>query len=513
MGLKVIQVLTQSGNKISRMQKYASQPSALPLSSLPKSAQEALSDLLGITIGKKGRTISEQIQHLNQNWVKSVKSAHVQGQQNTLTQINNIELYTKQGKSTKYLKIGNELYYVPKDSQEYKAYEFVDNLYNKFLGQTRNIDKKGHFGFGFNKSDNFGAYKYIEADASIADYPNLLKDGFGLDCLLSTPISAKSVIVKNSQAVRLENGLTKYIGYIGGSYGIKCPEELITQEVRISKYFEPESEAYDIVKNFTEKDISFSLKKLNKINENDLVIAHNKMTNLIDGDYLRIEEQLKLRKEYLLKYAELIEQYPKKNTESMFEYLQKIESYLPKHKEVTVPIDDFVIKMEPDAVLRSVEENWQAFKQISKQKFVNSSTDILEDGTFTHNAMIDNLESILDNGLTTGQATLATKIVSGSNVGGNYTSTPAQLDTFIVRGKQSIKEYFNPSNRHQYENGFMQHNKKVCYTIDKTRIKDFQKTFKLRTECGLRDLKTHYTIPFGVPASCIDRIIVRSDLS
>ena len=511
--VKGINTIINSLSAAARKSKYVSQCTK-PM----KLTHQQLQMLNGTTgnldtfasVSHKGRSSAEQIQHLTQNWTEKVFSrGHFEKADRTCDEFKSAKLFTKSGSKNRYLMVNGELYFIPNGSEKQRALNFVDNIYNKYLGQSKK-GVKGALGFRFEKGSEFTAYKYIEPDASIKDYPNLLKDGFGLDCLFSTPISESSVIVKNGQAIRLQNGLCKYVGQSSG--GIKVPE-LMTFQVKISEYFDSASDSYELVKDFTEKDIKEALKKLAKISDDELKIGHS--GTYVMTDYKRIEEQLLLRKEYLAKYLEKMELHPKKGPELMSEYLERIEGYLPKYKDYTMPLDDFVLRTEPDKLLRKIEDNWQVYRRVERMSFPNTADEFLVDGTLTHNASLgtktsplEYLESILDKGLTTGQATLC-KMPEGSGAGGNYTSTPGMLDTFIVKGRQSIGDYFNPANRHIYEYDFMKVPQKACFTIDKTRLDNFQVQHYPRPDLKL---DTHYTIPFGVPTSCIDRMIITPNM-
>lgn len=519
--MKTIQILGQNiANKAAGLSKYTRTAASSPYirqsgtTHLSEEVQRIIDgwniDSIKVT-AKKGRTTQEQIEHLNNTWQKEVTS----GSFGSFEHFENAEMYTKPGKLTRYLIKDKKLYYLPEKSNFcQQAYKFNDSLYNKLLGQTRECTL-GSKGYGFNQGSKFVAYQYIEADANIADYPNLLKEGFGLDLLLSTPISAKSVIVKDGQAIRLKNGLIKYIGNDGGTEGLITPKDTINWEVKISEYFDSNSEAYNIIKNFTETDIKEALRKLFKIKPEEITNGLSTTSfvtekSIIPWQYQRIEEQLILRRKYLEQYLEMMEKHPKKSTELMSEYLERIEEYLPKYKNLTPPIDNFALRTMTDKELLPIEHNWQTFQRIRNQKFENIATDIIEQGSFTHNAKISSIESVLDNGLMTGQSTLC-KMEGGSNVPGNWSSTQGQLDTFIVNKKQGIKAYFNPINRHEYENGWLQKDDNITYIIDKSRVSEFEKNFKDR-HFEYPGLDTHYIIPFGVPTSCIDRIVVSSSL-
>lgn len=511
--VKGINTIINSLTAAARKSKYVSQ-----CTKPTKLTHQQLQMLNGTTgnldtfasVSHKGRSSAEQIQHLTQNWTEKVFSrGHFEKADRTRDEFKSAKLFTKSGSKNRYLMVNGELYFIPNGSEKQRALNFVDNIYNKYLGQSKK-GVKGALGFRFEKGSEFTAYKYIEADASIKDYPNLLKDGFGLDCLFSTPISESSVIVKNGQAIRLQNGLCKYVGQSSG--GIKVPE-LMTSQVKISEYFDSASDSYELVKDFTEKDIKEALKKVVKISDDELRIAHGQYS--VYSDYKRIEEQLLLRKEYLAKYLEKMELHPKKGPELMSEYLERIEGYLPKYKDYTMPLDDFVLRTEPDKLLRKIEDNWQVYRRVERMTFANTADEFLVDGTLTHNAKIGTkenplefLDTIFEHGLTTGQSTLC-KMPEGSGAGGNYTSTPGMLDTFIVKGRQSIGDYFNPANRHIYEYDFMKVPEKACFTIDKTRLDRFLVQHYPRPELKL---DTHYTIPFGVPTSCIDRMIITPNM-
>jgi hypothetical protein len=80
-----------------------------------------------------------------------------------------------------------------------------------------------------------------------------------------------------------------------------------------------------------------------------------------------------------------------------------------------------------------------------------------------------------------------------------------------VKGEQSIPDYFNISNRHKYENDFMQYDNKINYIINKDRVSQFNKSYLPRPD--QKGLETHYTIPFGVPINTVDRIVVSPNLT
>ena len=505
MGLKAgLQILQQAATKQTFKPKCLGNVTS-PATLFPNQLKTLGLDSFN-SVAKKGRNTSEQIQHLASKCEMKDIQYLVQKENRLGYDYFGAKLYTTKGSDTKWLVKDGELFYSPDLAEEKNAHDLFDELYSKITGQKRFPTCNAKFGNVYDQNNTLRMYKYIEQDANIADYPNLIKEGLGLDILLSTPISSKSIIISNGKAIRIKNGLTQYVSKNYSGVPV-IPKSLITADIKISELFESGTESYKILENLNEKELISSLKKLDNLSDDDLV-------HLISGrgtaQYKRIREQLLKRKEYLKEYTRQMQLHPKKGPELMSEYLERIEGYIkPYSCEVTAPINDFLKRTEPDSKLLQIEENWKSYNKIAQQKFINKASDLIEDGTFTHNANLDNLESILDTGgLVTGQATIG-KIIMGSDAGGNCTSSPAMLDTFIVKGNQSIKEYFDLSKRHSYEVGFIK-NSDICFIIDKNRATSLSKNYNPRPD--QRCLDTHWVFPFGTPINTVDRIVVNPNL-
>ena len=455
-----------------------------------------------------GRSLQEQIQHLEKNYKKetvytdlNIRNGNAQGMP--------VEKYSKDGHKDFWLKINDELYYIP-ENHSFVLNQYADEAYNIINGSNiRSAQEIGHISnrpvvMGFD--EKVYGYKYLSADSNIADNPQLIYEGFGIDCLLSTPVNSKNIIVSNGKAIRLQNGLQQYVW---GKLLAPTPSKLFTENVsEISAAFKEGTESALLLKDMTRNDLIKSLEKTERIAD---AVCPKYCGN--DNNFRFITETINTRKKYIKEFCNKLKNNPQLPDETMAEYTERIDAMMPKPKTYTAPINDHLTKTLSKEEKEIIETNWREFQKLSGQKIMHNATDVMEKDSLIHNAPLVNLESILDKGLVSGQVEIGKKVM-GSSVGGNTTSTPGQFDTFKVLKDEKIKDYFILSNRSKYEENWLP-----------TSVKDHVITFVIDNKCLPEKIKqslqfygnkiqnpTHYTIPFGVPSNTIEKIIVSNKL-
>lgn len=97
----------------------------------------------------------------------------------------------------------------------------------------------------------------------------------------------------------------------------------------------------------------------------------------------------------------------------------------------------------------------------------------MHEGSYIHNLPIDNIESILETGIVSGQVNLGATKVMGSSVGRDWSSTQGMSDTFKVCKTEKIKDYFVLKNHSGYEQGFLpkDDSNKITLVLDSKTLK------------------------------------------
>ena len=467
------------------------------------------SKLGGLSAAKKtGRTLQEQITHLEKNYKKETVYTDLNRKQGSFDG-SPVEKYSIDGHKDFWLKINNELYYVP-ENQSYIINKYSDDVYKILTGSDARIfEDLGHISkrqmvMGFD--NKIYGYKYLPSRADITQNPRLIYDAFGADCLFSTPVNAKNIIIYDEKAVRLQNGMQPYIW---SELLAPTPQKLFSEKVtEISKAFKAGTESAELLKNMTREDLIKSLEKVDDIP--DAAIS-----NLCryENNYQFLIETLNKRKAYIKEFCNKLKNNPQLPAETMSEYTKRIESMMPEPKTYTAPMNDHLLKTLPKTKKDILEANWVEFQKLSGQKIVHNAADILQKDSLVHHAPLVNLESILDNGLVSGQINIGKKVM-GSSVGGNTTSTPGQFDTFKVMKDESIKDYFILSNRSSYEQNWLPTSVKdhiVTFVVDNKSLSEKIKQ-SMQFHGNQIQNPTHFTIPFGVPANTIEKIVVSTKL-
>lgn len=456
-----------------------------------------------------GRTLTEQITHLENNYKKEVLYKVPNGPKSLKTVCEQVEKYSKQGDQGYWLKIKDELYYVPQ-KKESPLMKISDDLYGLVTGANREFVDLGKFsknskGISF-ADDTIKGFRFVQTNGKIADNPESLYKGFGLDCLLETSLDSKNLLVTNTGVIRKTHGLTPY----EWQFNKINPQKQLKETVKVSSYFK-DGESAELLKNMTKDDLIKSFDELEKIKPENLKIG----TYDVNGDnYNFISETLQLRKDYLKSFKEKMISEPQKLGESLYDYLVRIENLMPKPKAYECPMNDHLMMTLTKSQKDVLEKNYQIYKSMLSQKVMHNADSIMHKNSYIHNTPYQNFDEIIEHGLFSGQINIGKK-VNGSSVGGNYTSTPAELDLFKVDNEQKIADYFKLSNRSVYEKGWLPQKGKeetITFILDANSItEDLAKSMVFHG--NQIQNPTHWAIPMGVAPQTIEKIIVHPDLS
>lgn len=166
-----------------------------------------------------------------------------------------IERFTKTGSSTCWYKINDKLYCVLGHADS-PLHKYVDEIYRTVGVQDRELKEIGKIGRGKTvlfEPDRFG-YTFWDLTSKIAANPKHIHDGFGVDCLLGNKINSKSILLAEGKPVRIDNGLISYEFYNSNGKLIK-PQNMLSESVDISEYFNPNSPSYGLLKNMRREDL------------------------------------------------------------------------------------------------------------------------------------------------------------------------------------------------------------------------------------------------------------------
>ena len=129
--------------------------------------------------------------------------------------------------------------------------------------------------------DTIKGFRFVQTNGKIADNPEALYKGFGLDCLLETSLDSKNLLVTNTGVIRKTHGLTPY----EWQFNKINPQKQLQETVNVSSYFK-DGESAELLKNMTKDDLIKSFDELEKIktaNKKDFAKLVKK-TNGIDID-------------------------------------------------------------------------------------------------------------------------------------------------------------------------------------------------------------------------------------
>lgn len=479
------------------------------------------------TAQKAGRTLQEQIQHLENNYTS----------QKMFSKDKEVTLFTNPKTNSQWVKIDNDLYFIPEINSP--NYDYANSVYSKITGQNT---KSAEIHQLTPKADPFVAEEirvvpYFSNSDALVSNPKAIYKGFGLDCLFSTPVSSKYMFIDESgNCVRYRSGLEKFESrVIPYSEQTSIPTVILKEKViELSEHFQPNSSSYKYLKDMTRDELISSLESVSKLKDTDLIAQKNMFRTI---DVTGLEEKLITRKNYIKEFVEKCKQTPQKQGETMGQYTKRIESLMPNHfdRPSTLPfMDNYLPNRLKKAEIEALEECYSDYLTLSKQKIVHNAGGVITPDNLLHGTSISNLESILDNGIVSGELNIGKKLTQ-STAGGNATRTHAMADTFKVNKNETISEYFANANKqrtHSQECEFLPingssnpHKNNIAVIINKKVLPQsiLENSFDASTKQGqkLQDLanfhsgvgfETHYAVPIGVPATSIDRIIVRPEL-
>lgn len=298
----------------------------------------------------------------------------------------------------------------------------------------------------------------------------------------------------------------------------------------LTSFFNPGlSNSYGYIKDMSRMDLINSLNRVSQLNEAEIIKlvaesgAHNKRF---------LTETLIARRDYIKTFQMKCMFNPQNTGESITEYTKRIESLMPKQKTYTTPFNSYLQNYMTKSEKDTVEEAYQSYQNISRQTIKHNANDLITENNLLHSTGVVNIESILDNGVVSGQLGIGVK-KTASTAGGNDTRSHALSDFFDVKKEQSIKDYFTYANRNSQESSFLPvkpadsdfmaivFDKKSAQgsLIDHSINRYTAKGSKLENLFGYhrgsdaeRNFGTHQVVPVGLPATCIERIIVRPEL-
>lgn len=437
---------------------------------------------------------------------------------------------------------------IPKSTQLY-YFKFTDNdhmlseklasdLYK--LAGEKSADlkivseyEKSFFRSSFLKREAL-ASRYIPFDEPI-DYEDAkaFRRGFGADCWLANwDVAAHGNTVKSgSSIIRLDVGGSLCYRAQGGRKGSVFGEDV----KELISFFEGKSHSEPFLRDMTREELVDSLMRVVRIPDSSVIKLINETEGLSNPEFLK--DILISRKNYLKKFAAKCRTTRQLSDEKIADYIKRIEKEVPKTR-YKLPFEKIEMSYEVKGIdgtslaehltiaqKRLYEASFEAYNSSKLQKIKHNSNDLLTKNNMLHSTYYTSLRNILKDGITTGDLRL--RCYSGT---GYPTQTPLCADFWDVVENMSIKDYFSrplkkfakgelnflPSARQDCDRDivFVVNKKVVNRTLMKNSfLVDGGETI-LRKDGNIagHHYPTHRAVPYGVPANCIDRIILKREL-
>lgn len=377
------------------------------------------------------------------------------------------------------------------------------------------------------------ASRYVPFDGPI-DYEDAkaFRRGFGADCWLANWDAAAhgNTVKSGNSIIRLDVGGSLCYRAQGGRKGSVFGEDV----KELISFFERKSHSEPFLRDMKREELVESLMRVVRIPDSSVIKLVEEAEGLSNPEFLK--DILIARKNYLKKFAAKCRTIPQARGEKIADYIKRIEKEVPKTK-YKLPFEKIEMSYEVKGIEHTslaehltvaqkklYEASFEAYNSSKLQKIKHNANDMLTTDSMLHSTYYDALPKILKGGITIGDLRL--RCYSGT---GYPTQTPLCADFWDVTERMSIKDYFSrplkkfargelrflPAiNSEEGRDVVLVVNKKA---VNKTIMKnsflvDGGETI-LRKDCNIagHQYPTHRAVPYGVPANCIDKIILKQE--
>lgn len=390
-------------------------------------------------------------------------------------------------------------------------------------------------------------------DTPAADNYASIREGFAADCWLANWDALKdgNIKIQNNQAVRTDNGGSLCYRARGARKGTAFGENVD----ELTSFFGGNSWSKKYLQDMSRDELVNSLKHVTTIDDKTIasIVKKAEANGIQNPEFLK--EMLIERRNYMKRFQDLCEKMPQKSGENIEDYIQRIQDITPKttynigkanFDEIPLSsriygnlndYDNYIATVNSRAKLsehltpsqkRLFEASYAALERSKNAKIRHNANNILNENNMLHAAGLENLDSILKNGLVSREYSGVVGARRGNGVDPG-SMTPMCSDLWDVQSSYTIGDYFSATAKHWANDGetnflpnpfprsqrsslvIVFNKNSVDPTIMNNSFKVSDRSsilYKDGNMGGYKNYTSHRAVPVGLPSNAIDRIIV-----